>query len=319
MRTGTVFTALAAFFLAATAAHADRRPSRFRVGVTDLTFTKTSVTSGEPRVLDTAIWYPAEPRTGTRTDLGFRDAAARRGPFPLIVFSHGTCGSPTEASYLTTALAASGFVVAAPPHPGNTENDLPGCLGGPDFIDSAINRVPDVRFAIDSMLAESADSASRFAGRLRSDAIGMSGLSFGGFTALLAEVQEPRIRATLSMVPGGTATLGQNQIATPTMVIGSERDMVVGYAESVSAFGHLTGPRFLVELLAANHLSVVDDCRNPTLGTNFCVPADITQDEAHRLVLHYALPFFRRYLAGRPRPGPVLAQPIAGVTLQAEP
>jgi predicted dienelactone hydrolase len=169
------------------------------------------------------------------------------------------------------------------------------------------------------MLAEAANPASRFAGRLRADAIGMSGLSFGGFTTLLAEVQEPRIRAALSMVPGGTATLGQNQIAMPTMVIGSERDMVVGYAESVSAFGHLAGPRYLIELLAANHLSVVDDCRNPTLGTNFCVAADISQEDAHRLVLHYAVPFFRHYLSGRPRPTGLLDQPIAGVTLQAEP
>src|SRR5262245_7356917 len=91
--------------------------ARFPVGVTTLTFTKTSVTSGTPRPLPTVIWYPAVGRTGTPEPLGRRDATMRRGRFPLIVFSHGTCGRPSEASYLTMALAAQGFVVAAPPHP----------------------------------------------------------------------------------------------------------------------------------------------------------------------------------------------------------
>lgn len=287
--------------------------------MTTLTFTKTSVTSGEARPLATVIWYPAAPRTGTREALGLRDADVRRGPFPLIVFSHGSCGSPTEATYYATALAQHGFVVAAPPHPGNTVNDFPDCLALGNFIDSAQNRVPDVRFVIDAMLGEATDPSSRFFARLRPDAIGVTGLSFGGFTALLAAVEEPRLRAALSLVPGGTEVLGQNEITIPTMVIGSERDLLVGFPASEIAYAHLVGPRFLVELLAANHLSVVDDCRNPTFGTNFCVPADISQAEAHRLVLHFAVPFFRHYLAGRSHPERALVQPIPGVNLQAEP
>ncbi len=34
-----------------------------RVGVTTHTFTKTSVTTGEPRPLATVIWHPAVART----------------------------------------------------------------------------------------------------------------------------------------------------------------------------------------------------------------------------------------------------------------
>ena len=293
--------------------------SRLRAGVTTVTFTKTSVTSGQPRPLATVIWYPAAPRTGRLEGLGLRDAEVRRGPFPWIVFSHGSCGSPTESTYLATALASRGFVVVAPPHPGNTANDFPACLAGANFIDSALNRVPDVRFIVDAMLAEASDPSSRFFGRLRTDAIGVAGLSFGGFTALLAARDEPRFRAALSLVPGGTEAILQNQITIPTMVIGSERDLVVGFPASEMAYERLGGPRFLVELLAANHLSVVDDCRNPVIGSNFCVPADISQEDAHRLVLHYALPFFRHYLAGRALPARALVQGIPGVNLQAEP
>ena len=74
----------------------------FPVGTTTRTLVTTSV-SGTPRTLDTIVWYPAVPRTGTPEALGLRDAKVRRGRFPLIVFMHGTCGRPDEATYLTKA------------------------------------------------------------------------------------------------------------------------------------------------------------------------------------------------------------------------
>lgn len=281
-----------------------------KVGVTTITFTKTSVTTGDPRPLATVVWYPAVPRTGTPETLGLRDAKVRRGRFPLVVFSHGTCGRPTEATYLTIALARAGFVVAAPPHVGNTADD-PGCLGTPAFLDSAANRVPDVRFVIDSMLALATDRSSAFWHRLRSDRIAVTGLSFGGFTTLLAEQQEPRVRAAFALVPGGTAFLGPTDIMQPTLVIGAEHDQIVGWPESVSAYARLAGPRFLVELLGGDHLNAVDEC------PAFC--GTLTQEDAHARILHYALPFFRRYLAGRRVATRVLTRAVDGVTVEAEP
>jgi predicted dienelactone hydrolase len=245
----------------------------------------------------------------------------RRGRYPLIVFSHGACGRPTESTYYTTALASRGFVVVAPTHAGNTADDgFATCTAM--FVDSALNRFPDVEATIDAMLAAATDSSSRFARHLRTDTIGMTGLSFGGFTTLLAAQQDPRLVAALSMVPGGTAALAQgaeHDITIPTMVIGAERDQVVGYAESPLAFARLAGPRFLVKLLAANHLSVVDDCFNHDLNLSLCVDADITQDAAHALVLHYAVPFFRRYLLNVRGAGKTLVQQVDGVELMAEP
>lgn len=311
--TARAVAALVVFGLATAAAAG---AGQFRVGVTMRTFTKTSTTTGEPRPLATVIWYPAVARTGKPEALGLRDARVRRGRFPLIVFSHGACGRPIESTYLTMALAKAGFVVAAPPHVGNTADD-PDCVGA--FVDSAANRVPDVRFVIDAMLGLAEDPSSPFAGRLRSDRIAVSGLSFGGYTTLLALQQEPRTQVGLVLVPGGTAFLGAAAITQPTLVIGSERDTVVGFPESESAFERLAGPRFLVELLAANHLSVVDSCYNEDLGVSFCVAADIPQETAHRLVLRYALPFLRRYLAERKVSRRQLTRQVDGVVLTAEP
>jgi predicted dienelactone hydrolase len=310
--------ALAAIVCCAQGAAAKQLP----VGVTTLTFTKMSVTTGQPRTLVTTIWYPAVKRAGTVGTLLHLDAKAKRGRFPLIVFSHGTCGRPTEASYLTIALAREGAIVAAPAHIGNTTDDGVSCLANDVFVDSIKNREPDVAFVIDSMLAESGTKASPFARRIDEDAIGMTGLSFGGFTALLAAQREPRIHATLAMVPGGAGAI--TTIGVPTMVIGAEHDMVVGYHDSEIAYGKLTGPRYLVELLAANHLSVVDDCKGGVLNLDLCKPTDISQEDAHRLVLSYAVPFFRRHLLSKRRAvlraaDEVLTTQIDGVVLTTDP
>jgi predicted dienelactone hydrolase len=163
------------------------------------------------------------------------------------------------------------------------------------------------------MLGQAADPSSPFAGRLRPDAVGISGLSFGGITTLLAAQREPRFRAALALVPGGTDVLAPEPITIPTMVIGAERDGVVAFAESERAYERVAGPRFLVELLAANHLSVVDDC------APFCVAEDIAQEEAHRLVLHYAVPFLRHYLGGRRGGLRALTRAVSGVEVRAEP
>jgi predicted dienelactone hydrolase len=84
------------------------------------------------------IWYPADPgaeqkprlfgRPGNPLFDGGRAAAdASLAPtpakFPLIVLSHGTCGSGGELAWLGTALARAGFVAAAVNHPGNNAID----------------------------------------------------------------------------------------------------------------------------------------------------------------------------------------------------
>jgi predicted dienelactone hydrolase len=209
-------------------------------------------------------------------------------------------------------LASRGFIVAAPPHVGNTTDDGPACAT--NFADSFVNRVPDVRFVIDSMLAENASSSSRFADRLQPEVLGIAGLSFGGFTTLLAAQREPRLRAALTMVPGGVDFIDPGNIAIPTMVIGAENDHVVGFAESEKAYARLDGPRFLVELLKADHLSVVNDC-TPLCGG----PSDLPQDKAHRIVLRSAVAFFRHYLAQGAQQGMGSIRPIPRSILTADP
>lgn len=280
------------------------------VGVRTLTWTKSSATTGEPRVMATTIWYPTVKRSGTPETLGLRDAKVKKGRFPLIIYSHGNCGRPTEATYLTMTLASWGFVVAALPHPGNTADD-PTCLA--NFFDSGVNRPADTQFVLDQLLAETANPSSPFAKRIRPTGIGMSGGSFGGFTTLFTAQQEPRFTAALANVPGGWDFISPRpQITIPTMIAGAEDDQVVPFeTESRRLFGKLDGPRYLVEVLSTSHLSFFDTCG--------CLPTDIPQDEAHRIILRYAVPFFMHYLKDGRAAGKAIGQQISGVELTAEP
>src|SRR5690606_27058203 len=77
-------------------------PSRpFAVG------TRTITTKRGDRVLRTTIWYPAKGKAGGAAKRG---AKAASGKFPVVVFSHGLNGTPSDYRDLLAAWASAGFV-----------------------------------------------------------------------------------------------------------------------------------------------------------------------------------------------------------------
>src|SRR5439155_25588765 len=92
----------------------------YAVGVTRRIFTRESSTTGEPRVLNTVVWYPAVAGSeGPEPPLGRVLAEPDRSgaPYPVLVFSHGFRGGALDSGFLHTHLASHGFVVVAPYHP----------------------------------------------------------------------------------------------------------------------------------------------------------------------------------------------------------
>ncbi len=273
----------------------------YAVGYTSETFTKTSVTTGDPRPLKTLIWYPAEPGTGRATGDVLTDADVKRGRWPVVLFSHGLCGIPNQSVFLTTTLASWGFVVAAPPHPGGELTDgFPGCVG--TLQDSFKNRVADIQFVIDQLLAINQQAGSRFAKHLNPKRIGMSGHSFGGQTTMRVAAADKRVRAALALAPAlyGPSVVDLN-VTIPTMIMTGDMDSLAPFdADAVPYYAECHGPRFLVKVLNTGHYAFSDICAAAVFGGGHdCDPGTLTQDQAHALVLQEGVPFLLRYVAGR--------------------
>jgi predicted dienelactone hydrolase len=118
-------------------------------------------------------------------------AAARAAPVPLVLFSHGLGGSRRGYSYLGSHFAHNGMASLHVQHVGSDR----GLWGGSPFDlatrlrtaaqeGEAIDRVADLRFALDRMLA--LDAADPMRAAIDTARIVAAGHSYGANTALLA-------------------------------------------------------------------------------------------------------------------------------------
>lgn len=177
-------------------------------------------------------------------DAVWRDAARDRdvpvrlrwpegsGPCALVIHSHGLGGSREGAGRMAQAWRAAGLAVIHLQHPGS---DTEALRGGLQALRAAANgrqliaRVADVRFAIDEIARRAARGEGAFQ-RLRLDAIGLSGHSFGARTVQSAagqrfaigggpELTEGRARAFLALSP----SMGEQPRLTPAQAFGEVR------------------------------------------------------------------------------------------------
>ena len=141
-----------------------------------------------PRPLETSVWYPttaAAPSQDEHSQSGLfkmppvvEDAplAAAKTKHPLIVISHGTGGCASGMLWLGHHLAASGYVVAAVNHHGNTCGE-----SKPDPRGYLLwwERPQDLRIMLDRVLAD-----PMFASHIDTRRIGAAGFSLGGYTVI---------------------------------------------------------------------------------------------------------------------------------------
>lgn len=294
-----------------------RQKNPFEAGVRTITFTKQSVAvPANSRPLDTVIWYPttpgAGPINGSYGAVVNAPLAASGAPYPVLLFSHGSCGYPLQSIFLTSLLAAQGFVVIAPPHPGNTINEFPNCGTPQAQVNSFLERPQDVIFVLDQMLAENANPASPFFGALDPDRVGMSGHSFGGLTTYLVEAIEPRVKVA---IPMAAAVVGTQSMSVPSLSMLGAVDSVVNNASIRTVYASSEAPKFLVEIQKAGHYAFSGLCF-PTSDCN--PPVTLTQDEAHGHVLRWVRPFLEVYLNGNQDFSAFFLKPLPGEVVSAQ-
>ena len=200
------------------------------------------------------------------------------GPFPLIVFVHGSGGNRKSAAYLCSHLASHGYVVTAIDH---SEIVAPELATGPDEsaqeraarIDGIIaGRVPDVRLLLDFLLGGGAAAAgSDGVARLDLDPgrIGLVGHSFGGWTVLAVPEVDTRVGAIVALGPGGSSNPRPGILPLsltfawdseiPVLYLAAEDDVPIPLDAVRELYGRTPGTRRMFVLRRADHQHFLDD------------------------------------------------------------
>jgi predicted dienelactone hydrolase len=255
------------------------------------------------RTLTLEVWYPAtlsagqrpggeyrvitrDPRvTATLYGQAVREAAPARGPFPLVIISHGYPGNRFLMSHLGENLASKGYVAVSIDHKDSTYDDQKA------FGSTLYNRPLDQLFVLNEMERLSRPGQV-FAGVVDASRAGLVGYSMGGYgvvnvigggfsapsaafdnappNKLLAErgaasvayqqARDARIKGAIAIGPWGIQRGfwdldGLKGIRTPVLFVAGSADEVSGYDKGVRALyeGVVNAERYLLTFINAGH------------------------------------------------------------------
>jgi len=195
------------------------------------------------------------------------------GPYPVVVFVHGTAAFSTQSLSDLTFWASRGMVVVAATHPGlyladNLALFCPDDASGPRDLDGDI----------DALLAAVAagDEGLGFVGAVLSDRVALVGHSAGANAVVDAGNRadaSPDVDVVVSLA--GSAALQRD--GASFLAMAGTADGVVRASASTVAYEQSTTPRRLVTLTGAGHLAFSDLCETKNAdGENLLT---IAQDE----------------------------------------
>lgn len=216
------------------------------------------------------------------------NAATPEQPVPLIVFSHGLGGSRNGYTYLGTHWASQGFASLHLQHVGSDRSlwssgspfSLASRLQDAANDSEAIDRVHDLRFALDRVLA------SELGARLDSRRIVAAGHSYGANTSLIAAgatvvrngspitLREPRLSAAILIsAPPFYGETSMRQILAPVQIpslhITATEDIIrvpgyySGAEDRLAVFEAVGGSRKMLAVFAGGSHSMFTDRTSP--------------------------------------------------------
>ncbi len=224
---------------------------------------------GEDLAPETQDVFTVPPGDAPRRQTAVRNAAARPGTWPAIVFSHHSGGHRRAATFLCTHLCSHGYMVAALDHSEVSAPELRGREGETPEQKAArmqaviAGRVPDVRFLLDLLLNDTTTDS-----RPDPERIGIVGHSFGGWTALAAPETDPRLRAIVALAPGGASNPRPGILPltltfawgrdVPVLYLAAQNDVSLPLAGMYELFGRTEATRRMIVLRRADHMHFMD-------------------------------------------------------------
>jgi predicted dienelactone hydrolase len=213
------------------------------------------------------------PRTPRRALRVLFWAPNRREPLPLLVMAHGFGGLPEKFDAFAHAVAAAGYLVAAPAFPLTNQNAPGGHQQGlPDYL----NQPGDVSFVISQILTANETTSDALFGRIDADRIALLGHSLGGLTALAATrkdcCRDPRIDAVVAVAPLVALFLtqfGPDAIGAgpPTLLLHGQQDLQIGFDSSVDLYAQIEAPKVLVGLPDTGHSELLESQSEPPVAS----------------------------------------------------
>ncbi|PRY31486.1 alpha/beta hydrolase family protein [Pseudosporangium ferrugineum] len=193
---------------------------------------------GKDRPLPTTVWYP------TGGD----------GPFPVIVFSHGLTGQPSDYASLLSRWARAGFVVAGAAYPHTSS-------GVADFnVLDVINQPADASYVLTKVLALNTKDGDPLEHRLDTAHVAAAGHSGGGITTIGMLSGNRDDRLTAAVVLAGRQVLPTPFAGpkTPVLFVHGKLDRTVQYADGLAAFDAVPWPKAMLTLPQGGHVTTGD-------------------------------------------------------------
>jgi predicted dienelactone hydrolase len=196
----------------------------------------------------------------------FRDLPidATHGPYPAVIFIHGTGSFRTASLSTMTTWASRGFIAVAADHPGLFLSDV---LSGGDCPSTGVAQDlgRDVDAEIAALTNQTGDMA--FLGSsVDMTRIGMSGHSQGASNAA-SFGSKPNVQVDMPLADLGGQVVASTSILKSILVMGGTSDSVVSYSSDMSAYSGSSAPiKRLVGITNADHLDVTDLCSQTNSG-----------------------------------------------------
>ncbi len=242
----------------------------------------------------------------------------QRPQYPVLVLEPGMGRLPTDYTSLAEELASHGYAVAgiAPTYSANVVVFPDGRVVR-SVRDAQIESIEDraagdrlvgvwgndVTFTLDQLTALARDTASRFAGKLNLDHVGLLGHSFGGATALDVCQRERRCAAAIDLDGSPFGSVVQTGLGKPMMCILSEPP-TEGDLTMLRRVAAATpqGSAYLLTIAGTRHFNFADDAVMMSPLRLFGLLGPIDGARGLQITREYVRAFFDTFLLGSRSP-----------------